>query len=373
MAGQAGAEVASLAAAVRSAHAAGRYDWVLPPERALPYDALRGEVYVGGVYVRLFLKSPHYALRDPGRFAEALLERLVQEAAAAGGQGQAAAAALDRCLLLSAGGVALLQGHPLLADHAAQLGYVGRLLTLLAGRCIRPPAAAAGAGAATPTVQSVPTTLPPDELGGCILRLLHQLAASSAVGEAMAAATGAPLVPTLLATMAWGHGATILVLETLKRALGQDNRQRDMLVAQALRTGLPQRLLTLLDWRSSSGGSDDRGSGADRPDSASSAAGDPAGALQQEQAVQRALAVDVLRLLAVDGAHSDAVGALLLGSPVWAAYADQRHDMFLPSGATPESGVVGLLTAGDTARFALPAPESVARPTPLEPLAPGGN
>jgi DnaJ family protein C protein 13 len=80
---------------------------------------------------------------------------------------------------------------------------------------------------------------------------------------------------------------------------------------------------------------------------------------EQELAVERTLAVDVLRLLAEDGSYSAQVGGLLAQSGVWAAYRDQRHDMFLPSGATAESGVVGLLTAGETARFALPAPEAM--------------
>jgi DnaJ family protein C protein 13 len=139
------------------------------------------------------------------------------------------------------------------------------------------------------------------------------------------------------------------VLETLKRALSPANRQRDSLVAQALQAGLVQKLLLLLDWRS---GEAAAGAG---PDSSSSMAQSQ----DQETAVERTLAVDVLKLLADQGSYSAQVNAVLGQSPVWAAYRDQRHDMFLPSGATAETGVVGLLTAGDTARFALPAPESV--------------
>jgi len=128
-----------------------------------------------------------------------------------------------------------------------------------------------------------------------------------------------------------------------------------MLVLQALQASLPQKLLLLLDWRSSNDANLTELGG---PGSNSSSMKQ---GREQEQAVERALAVDVLRLLVEPGAYSSQVEALLGSSPVWAAYRDQRHDMFLPSGATAEGGVVGLLTAGDTARYALPAPESMDR------------
>jgi hypothetical protein len=39
--------------------------WSLPANFRLPYKALEGELKVGGVYVRLFLKEPTYPLRNP--------------------------------------------------------------------------------------------------------------------------------------------------------------------------------------------------------------------------------------------------------------------------------------------------------------------
>lgn len=357
MAAQAAAEVAALAEAIRKQHATHSYDWSPAADYQIAYDNLRGEIFVGGVYVRLFLKNPKYPIRDPVKFAEALVEKYLQDLATAAADRDGSAAALDRCLLLSAAAVALLQGHGLLADHVAQLGYTGRLLSLLAqriGKTAPPPAAQQQQQGQ----QQRQATAPPDELGGSILRLLHQLSASTGAAEALTAATGAPLVPTLVSAMVWGHGASILVLETLKRALSIGNRQRDTLVAQGIQVGLVDKLLQMLDWRSSSSSAVES-----TGQTATAAAGDCGSersqAQQQEQAVERALAVDVLRLLAEEGSYSGQVSGVLARSPVWAAYRDQRHDMFLPSGATAESGVVGLLTAGDTARYALPAPESV--------------
>ncbi len=76
-------------------------------------------------------------------------------------------------------------------------------------------------------------------------------------------------------------------------------------------------------------------------------------------AVLRAVAVAVLQAMLLEGAHSERVDQLLSSSEVWAAYRDQRHDLFLPSGATAASSVVGLLEAGGAARYALPAPETI--------------
>ena len=72
MASQAAAEVTTLSASIRKQHASGSFNWELPPGYSMRYDKLRGEVYVGGVYVRLFLKNPRYGIRDPKRFIEGL-------------------------------------------------------------------------------------------------------------------------------------------------------------------------------------------------------------------------------------------------------------------------------------------------------------
>ena len=349
MASQAAAEVATLAAAIRKQHAAGTYEWSLPANYTLTYDKLQGEVYVGGVYVRLFLKNPRYAIRDPQKFIEGLMERYLHEIPAAGTGGAEAAggkAGDSLVLLLSAAVVAVLQGHALLADHVAQLGYANRLLANLATRTAGlpmpvagPRQAAAAAGGSGGGVGGG-NLVKPDDIGGSILRVLHQLASSSVAAEALAASSSAPFIPTCMKATAWGHGASLLVLETFKRALSVQNRQRDVLVSQAVSAQLPQQLLQLLDWRGAGeGGAAEGGPG------------------EQEAAVQRALAVDVLQLLAEEGAAGGHIAALLQRSEVWQAYSGQRHDMFLPSGATADTGVVGLLTGGETARFALPAPE----------------
>jgi DnaJ family protein C protein 13 len=76
MAAAAAEEVAHLAAAARAQQATATasggsstggstasLEWQLPEGFRLQYQELAGELAVGGVYVRLFLKDPRYPLR----------------------------------------------------------------------------------------------------------------------------------------------------------------------------------------------------------------------------------------------------------------------------------------------------------------------
>ena len=45
--------------------AQGNLDWSLPESFHLHFEGLEGELYVGGVYLRRFLKQPGYALSAP--------------------------------------------------------------------------------------------------------------------------------------------------------------------------------------------------------------------------------------------------------------------------------------------------------------------
>ena len=64
------------------------------------------------------------------------------------------------------------------------------------------------------------------------------------------------------------------------------------------------------------------------------------GLQERDEAVERVLAVEVLHLLAAEGAHGQVVADRLAASEVWQAYQGQRHDLFLPGGATPQVRVV---------------------------------
>ncbi|CAD7701733.1 unnamed protein product, partial [Ostreobium quekettii] len=321
-------EVEALASTCRSAQASGPLDWSLPGAFTLEHDELQGELYIGGVYIRLYMKDPKAPLRRPKEFLEGLLERYVQEI----GNPQCPP---DLPVLLSAASVALLKVHGLLADHATSLGYMKHLVRALGDRAPSPP----------PPAQPRMEMLEPDEVGGSILRMLHQLLASVAAAEALTGCSE-PIIKILMGTMLWGVGGNVLALESLKRALTVANRSRDFLVGQALAARLPDRLLMLLDWQR--GGVQAKDAGEEQTQ-------------QRDLAVLRVLAVDVLNLLAEEGAYGARVAEILDASDVWLAYRDQKHDLFLPSGATEGTGVVGLLQGSEVARFALPAPDARSR------------
>ena len=65
---------------------------------------------------------------------------------------------------------------------------------------------------------------------------------------------------------------------------------------------------------------------------------DPTMLQDRDEAVERVLAIDVIHLLAAEGAHSDGVSEQLSRSEVWQAFSQQRHDLFLPASANPQVG-----------------------------------
>lgn len=45
--------------------ARGRREWALPEDFQLRFESEAAELFVGGVYVRLFLRDPRFPLRSP--------------------------------------------------------------------------------------------------------------------------------------------------------------------------------------------------------------------------------------------------------------------------------------------------------------------
>ncbi|KAK9915634.1 hypothetical protein WJX75_001835 [Coccomyxa subellipsoidea] len=327
-------ELAALAASARRSQAGGRLDWVPPEGFRIQFEGEQAELFIGGVYVRLFLKNSQFPLRHPKKFLEGLLEAHTADVEAHNA---------EQAVLLAAAGVELLRVHSLLADHAVALGAADKLLRILAANA---PQGEEGGGGRRPTAAH--------ELGGSALRLLHQLAHATTAAEALSRAS-TPAVPTLLAATRWGLAGSILALETLKLALSTDNRARDSLVGAALAAGLLPRLLAKLDWRKGSGAG---GFGEEE---------------ERAESMERVLAVELLHLLAAEGTYGAQVSAQLDVSDVWHAYRDQKHDLFLPAGGTSQGGVFGLLTGSEVARFALPAPEPPAEEAPMAAPAPSSQ
>jgi len=84
------------------------------------YTTLDDEIYIGGIYVRLFLNNPNYKIRRPETFIEALLQAHEQLAPVVG-------MAKDLGYICTCI-ITVLKVRVTLCDHVANLGYVERLL-----------------------------------------------------------------------------------------------------------------------------------------------------------------------------------------------------------------------------------------------------
>eukprot|EP00898_Chlorokybus_atmophyticus_P007654 jgi/Chlat1/7890/Chrsp66S00581 len=295
-----GKEVSAMAKELYAQQMRGQMDWRLPEGWHFTYVDLSNELQVGGVYVRMYLKDPKFPLRNPKRFLEALLSEFVAATTPVVTSGVAPPRrSPEQVLLLAAATLALVRVQPQLAEHVAQLGYMASLLSAVAHAGQQAPDKQQTFESGSDEALQLQTR---EQLREACLRLVHQLAASSACVEAMASPSlTPPLISLLMKAMGWS-GARVLAMETLQRSLSASNRARDSLVDQALRVGLVPVLLALLDWRTQGVDGKEKWSEAD---------------------------ITVGRVLAVE---------------VWTAYRDQKHDLFLPSNAAASSaGVAGLL------------------------------
>lgn len=279
--------------------------------------SIDGELYVGGVFVRLFVKDPAFPLRDPKRSAEALLDFFVQNAGAS--EAEAGAAAETDVVLVSTATVLLVRSQPAMGEHLASLGHIKRLSKLL-----RAPDTPAGTMA--------------NREGGA-LRLVHQLAAGENACEALAACVD--VAARLRACARCGAAAASLAIEALARALASGNRRRDALVQQCLSGGEDSMLNQLLSFVGGEGSEDGAADDADAQ-------------------VVRALAVDAVRLLAADGAFAEDVRAKLAQSEAWAAHGGSDLALHLPAAARAESGGAAALVAA-SGMLALPDAATVTR------------
>ncbi|XP_074576518.1 dnaJ homolog subfamily C GRV2-like [Curcuma longa] len=322
-------------------------DWDVP-EQASGQQAIR-EPQVGGIYVNIFLKDPKFPLRNPKRFLEGLLDQYISSIAAFHYDPKSVDPKLPTTL--SDAILSLLRVHPALADHVGYLGYVPKLVAAVEYEGSREKMAFVevnnnndGYEETDGRTDSSGPTLQENIRHGC-LWILHQLASSTTCAEAMATTSvGTPqVVPLLMKAIGW-QNCGLVALETLKRVVVAGNRARDSLVAQALKIGLVEILLGLLDWRA--GGR--HGLCAEMKWS------------ETDASVARVLAVEVLHAFATEGAHCAKIREILDGSDVWKAYKDQKHDLFLPSNAQfAAAGVAGLIeNSSSRYTYALPAPTS---------------
>ena len=344
---------------------AGGNDWyALPEDFRFESDEITAHPEFGGVYLDLYLKDPRFPLSYPRKFLEAMMKRFIDIVSSTSASIDAQEKEL--ALQLSAAVINLFIAQPQIVEHAVTLGYMTSLVGVVA---------AEGASPADDRAT---------ELRGGSLRIIHQMVNSVTGAQALATCSKPYAVTTLMLAMDWNVAASILALETLKRALGAENRSRDVLVAQSLSGGLLQKLIEILNWQNRAEGSRTGGDGSDAaatPTNESSGGADAEGvsdgtatgatsppdfdrslivldSAATEKGTNRVLCIEVLKLLALDGTrYGPQIQEKLNTIDAWSYYRDQKLDLFLPKGSSSSSsGVVGALAGGQLQTYALPAP-----------------
>jgi len=286
--------------------------WGLSDDYRVEYDELRGEIQIGGVYVRLFLKNPGYVLRAPKTFLEDLLTRFVEAYQQAARQQTMVPSPEETMETIHKAVACLVATAPSLADHAAVTGHLAKITGLVASPQL--PKQPAGTG--------VLAVLLTSDL--CVERFC----ATQGAAKALCAAAAAP-------------GCLSSAAEALDRAFATSGSvcQRTggacCLAKQLLESKCIDGLLSTLDSASGAG---------------------------SQEAENRARIVTALKNAADDAVHGQAVSDELDKNPIWAMYKTQRHDLFLPSqqtvgllagpGSGP-SGSIGLLTNSPSAAQAM--------------------
>ena len=304
------------------------------------YHTLDQELFLGGVYVRVFLKDPKFNLRNARRFAQALLKAFTQECerrisdmrgsraatAAAnvdsdgenpfgddeddsvtGGGGdetegtmdgdsrnQLVRAKHDDALLspVTSGIVCLMKVRTTMMDYAAQLGYATQAVALL---------------------EQVAPLDPQGVVAMSCLRVVHTFVDNPACGQAMAGrklgAHKKSIVTVLLDILGPPllDASALIVLESLRLLL--EKCAGAMLVSQWLADhgAALHRIMKIL--------TDER---------------EPGGLASLEHSGQaKVYLIKVVKHLEADPTHGTEATNILLGYPVWQQYQHQRQDLFV--------------------------------------------
>lgn len=276
----------------------------LTADYSVHYRQLAQEIYVGGVYVRIFLKQPTFRLSNPMLFLEKLLEfwesSFVTQVPVHGSKASSEEAPTnsrdiilgkeDFLSLLTSSIVCVVKNEPTMVDHLLSWGFIALLCDFL-------KASIRTGRLGSPFV--------------CVIRLLHQLVSRVEVVEGLGSAK-IDIIALLTKYLADGDRLpkdSTIVVELLKKLFCcRFARCIAHFVDMARDADLPNLLLN-------------RVLNADA---------------QQLEAVinpsaLRLYAVDLLKALlaAADEEYSVLLQALLDVHPSWREFKDQSHDLFL--------------------------------------------
>lgn len=310
-----------LRARARDRGAPGGFDgaaWSLPPTYRIRYSPHEGELRVGGVFVRLFLKEPTYPLRQPKAFVEACMDRLLSECEhlvgltsedievvqktaelaekavraeiASGGMGVKTAGGSRSEALVTRGEdvmtqvthaiVCILRVRTALCDHIAQLGYVSKLVQMLGKSAGKKPR---------------------HGIGVQCMRVIEVLAQQASVVRALSTANA---VHTILRTMQPLHRDVGFTLETLKALAQNDTSDTHAVVDECIRHDAIPFLLSIVEGEDTS--------------------------MVQDAEAAKVHAISLLKILENDSIHGGvAAAALSTHGGTWDKYRHQKHDLFI--------------------------------------------
>nr|XP_050853264.1 dnaJ homolog subfamily C member 13 isoform X3 [Vespula vulgaris] len=258
------------------------------PEAQKNIDIATNEPIVGGVYLRLFIASPAWALRKPKEFLNELMDTILTLMS----KEKTDPEMLE---LTTQALVCLLQVQPILADQVPSLGHIPRLCKQMAMQNNQP---------------SVYKTA---------ILILHQLATSEIC---ISSICQTECISPLKHAMQSRRDMIAIACETLNRLFSTNE---DRLIKQALEAEMVPYLLNILEGRLD---------------------------VIDNPATTKAQIVKALKAMTKSLLLGEKVIAILERSSVWAEYKDQRHDLFISNATnsgyltagTPVSA--GYLTAG---------------------------
>eukprot|EP01147_Barroeca_monosierra_P008081 gene8081-757_t len=264
--------------------------WGLPLDFEVVYESLHGEVVVGGVFLRLLIAQPSWTFRKPKEFVVALMDKYMSMLNKATFDTEE----LERLKIITDASAALFHAQPDLANSVPAMGHLHKMMGLIErnGQAVQ----------------------------HSTLVFFNELAGNLTCVRALGSIVCIPAFKTALsnATSEYLPAGCEMLMKIFEKNVSP-------LVQQALEANLILFLLELLK------------SGLDLCEHSSSC---------------KAHVVKALKAMERDLLHGEEVHNILEKCPWWAAFKDQRHDLFITSTATagyltgPTASVAGYLTAG---------------------------
>ncbi|XP_014205201.1 dnaJ homolog subfamily C member 13 isoform X1 [Copidosoma floridanum] len=235
------------------------------PDTKNNVDNITNEPVVGGVYLRLFISSPAWALRKPKEFLSELMDTILTLMSKEKTD-------LDMLELCTQSLVCLLQAQPALTDQVPSLGHIPRLCRQMAMQNNQPLVYKAA------------------------ILILHQLATSEIC---ISSICQTECISPLKHAMQSRKDMIAIACETLNRLFSTNE---DRLIKQALEAEMVPYLLKILEGRLD---------------------------IVENPATTKAQIVKALKAMTRSFTLGDKVTAILEKSSIWAEYKDQKHDLFI--------------------------------------------